>query len=272
MGEQAMENNRYKILLIEDEKLYRMAFKRLVDEEKLPYDYIEATSVAEAQSILNSQKFDIIIADYSLGDGTAFDVLGLVDDAPVIFVTGVGDEKVAIKAWKAGAYDYLIKDIQRNYLKAIPITIENAISHKRVKEQVQLLSAAVMSTNDSVYITDMDNSIIFVNSAFCETYGYQQQEIIGENCDILCRQEDKAADDTQPYQDSEPDEAEVEIYHIRKDGSEFPVSVSRSPIKDENGNKIAFVGVARDISGRIFVEDKVRTLNLKLKNGIRLTT
>jgi len=265
-----MENKRYKILLIEDEKIYRMAFKRLIDEEKLPYDYIEATSVAEAQSILESQKFDIIIADYSLGDGTAFDVLGLVNDAPVIFVTGVGDEKVAIKAWKAGAYDYLIKDIQRNYLKAIPITIENAINHKKVKEQVQLLSAAVMSTNDSVYLTDMDNSIIFVNSAFCNTYGYQQQEVIGKNCDILCRQQSEAADDTQPYQDSEP--AEVEIYHIRKDGSEFPVSVSRAPINDENGNQIAFVGVARDISGRIFVEDKVRTLNLKLRNGIRLTS
>ena len=265
-----MENNRYKILLIEDEKLYRMAFKRLVDEEKLPYDYIEAASVAEAQSVLDSQKFDIIIADYSLGDGTAFDILGLVDDAPVIFVTGVGDEKVAIKAWKAGAYDYLIKDIQRNYLKAIPITIENAINHKKVKEQVQLLSAAVMSTTDSVYITALDDTIIFVNSAFCSTYGYQQNEVIGKNCEILCRQEDKAPDDKQPSQNAEPDE--VEIYHIRKDGSEFPVSVSRSPIKDENENEIAFVGVARDISGRIFVEDKVRTLNLKLKNGIRLNS
>ncbi|MHC4738160.1 MAG: PAS domain-containing protein [Planctomycetota bacterium] len=265
-----MENKKDKILFIEDDKLYRMAFKRFVDEEKLPYDYIEATSVAEAQSVLDSQKFDIIIADYSLGDGTAFDILGLVDDTPVIFVTGVGDEKVAIKAWKAGAYDYLIKDIQRNYLKAIPITIENAINHKKIKEQVKLLSAAVMSTTDSVYITTLDNSIIFVNSAFCNTYGYQQQEVIGKNCDILCRKEDKAPDDTQPYQTSEPDE--VEIYHVRKDGSEFPVSVSRSPIRDENENEIAFVGVARDISGRIFVEDKVKTLNLKLKNGIRLTS
>ena len=270
MGERIMENKRYKILLIEDEKIYRMAFKRLVDDEKLPYDYIEATSVAEAQSVLDSQKFDIIIADYSLGDGTAFDVLGFVHDAPVIFVTGVGDEKVAIKAWKAGAYDYLIKDIQRNYLKAIPITIENAINHKKVREQVQLLSAAVMSTTDSVYITSLDNTIIFVNNAFCNTYGYQQDDVIGKNSDILCSRNCEVEDDAQTYQNSES--AEVEIYHIRKDGSEFPVSVSRSPIKDENGNEIALVGVARDISARIFVEDKVRTLNLKLKNGIRLTS
>ncbi|MHC4395473.1 MAG: PAS domain-containing protein [Planctomycetota bacterium] len=263
-----MENKKYRILLIEDERLYRMAFKRLVEEEKLPYDCIEAASVAEAQSILDSEKFDIIIADYSLGDGTAFDILGLVKDAPVIFVTGVGDEKVAIKAWKAGAYDYLIKDIQQNYLKAIPITIENAISHKKAREQVQLLSAAVMSTDDSVYITDMDNKIIFVNSAFCRTYGYQQEEVVGKDCDILCKQGRQSADGGEETQHI--DTIEVEIHHMRKDSSEFPVFVSRSVIKDENGKEVAFVGVARDISARVFVEDKVRTLNLKLKNGIRV--
>jgi len=133
-----------------------------------------------------------------------------------------------------------------------------------------LLSAAVMSTTDSVYITALDNTIIFVNNAFCNTYGYQQDDVIGKNSDILCSRNCEAEDNAQQYQNSES--AEVEIYHIRKDGSEFPISVSRSPIKDENGNEIAFVGVARDISARIFVEDKVRTLNLKLKNGIRLTS
>ena len=265
-----MENTRYRILLIEDEKLYRMAFRRLVEEEKLPYDYTEATSVAEAQKILTSDKFDIVIADYSLGDGTAFDVLDLVKDTPLIFVTGVGDEKVAIKAWKAGAYDYLIKDIQRNYLKAIPITIENAISHKKAKEQVQLLSAAVMSTDDSVYITDMANKIVFVNSSFCRTYGYQQQEVIGKDCNILYKQNNQSDDEPETHWDS--DAAEVEIHHMRKDGSEFPVSLSRSVIKDKNGNETAFVAVARDISERVFVEDRVRTLNLKLKNGMRLMT
>jgi len=129
-----MANVEYKILLIEDDKIDQMAFKRLVENEGLPYDYTVAASVAEAKSILGSERFDIVIADYLLGDGTAFDILHLVKNTPVIFVTGAGNEEIATEAWKAGAYDYLIKDHTRNYLKAVPITIKNAVRHREMEE------------------------------------------------------------------------------------------------------------------------------------------
>ena len=180
-----MENTRYKILLVEDDKLDQMAFKRLIKDENLPYDCTMAGSVSEAKSILGSGKFDVVIVDYLLGDGTAFDILDLVKDTPSIFVTGTGSEEIAVKAWKAGACDYLIKDVQQNYLKAVPITIENAVEHKKMEEEVQLLSGAVMSTNDSVYITNMENKIIFVNRAFCESYRYKEEDIIGKDSNIL---------------------------------------------------------------------------------------
>ncbi len=263
-----MESTRYKILLVEDDKLDQMAFKRLVADEKLQYDCSIAGSVSEAGNILSFERFDIIIADYSLGDGTAVDILNLVKNTPVIIVTGTGDEEKTISAWRAGAYDYLAKDVDRNYLKAVPITIENAIKYKKTKDQLQLLSSAVMSTDDSVYITDMEDKIIFVNRAFCETYGYAEEQIIGKDSGILCREESMSIDTEDVYQALSS--LGVESYHIRKDGTEFPVSLSSSVIKDEDGNEIALVAVARDISERIFVEDRVRALNLKLKEGIRL--
>ena len=106
------------------EELYRMAFMRFVKEADLPYDYTEASSITEALRILSLDTFDIILADYSLGDGTALDVLNFVkNNTPVIVITGAGDEQVAVNAWKAGASDYLVKDFERNYLDAIPITI-----------------------------------------------------------------------------------------------------------------------------------------------------
>ncbi len=77
-----MDNRKYKILLIEDDKVDQMAFKRLVQNEGLPYDYTIAGSVAEAGSILGSERFDFVITDYRLGDGTAFDILHLVKNTP----------------------------------------------------------------------------------------------------------------------------------------------------------------------------------------------
>ncbi|UCE49957.1 MAG: response regulator, partial [Phycisphaerales bacterium] len=144
-----MDSVRYKILLVEDNKLDQLAFKRFVDTNAIPYDYTIAGSVAEARSVLDSSQFDAIVTDHCLGDGTAFDILKSAGNIPVVVVTGAGDEKTASKIWKAGAYDYLIKDL-REYLNAIPKTVANAINHKKIEEKVQLLSGAVMSTEDSV--------------------------------------------------------------------------------------------------------------------------
>jgi len=265
-----MENTKYKVLFIEDNQLDQMAFKRFVDENDIQYNYTIAGSVKEALQALKSDQYDIVISDHSLGDGTAFEILRSVKDIPVIVVTGAGDEETAIKAWKNGAYDYLIKDLDQNYLKAITITVENAIKHKIVEKKVQLLSGAIMSTDDSVYIADMQGKITFVNKAFCTTYGYNEDEIIGQNSSILWVGKQHTPNTRSVFQTRSVGSSwEVGFYHKRKDDSVFPVSLSRSTIKDSSGNEVAIVGVARDISERILIEDELRTENQKLKKQIR---
>ena len=132
-----MEDSKIKVLLIEDNKFDQMAFKRLVDHEDLPYNYTIAGCLSEAEKMLKSARFDVIIADYYLGDGTLFDIFSLLGDTPIIIATGAGDEDVAVKAMKEGAYDYLIKDLDRNYLKVLPVVIKNAINHKKSEKTIQ---------------------------------------------------------------------------------------------------------------------------------------
>jgi PAS domain S-box-containing protein len=264
-----MDNARCKILMVEDDKLDQKAFEQLVKNENLPYDYTIVDSVSGAKSILVSEQFDIVISDYALGDGTAFDVLNTVKSTPTIIVTGAGDEELAVKVWRAGAYDYLIKDSDRHYLKALPITVENVLRHRKMEEKVQLLSGAIMSTADSVYITDMENKIIFVNKAFCEIYGYEEQEVIGKDSNILWIGKLKGKGTRSVFQ-IVSSAWEVGFYHKRKDGSIFPVCLSRSIIKDSAGNEVAVVGVVRDISDRIAMEDELRTANQKLEKRSHL--
>ena len=266
-----MENARHKILLVEDNEIDQMAFKRFVENNALTYDCIIAGSVSEAKSVLGFEQFDIVISDYSLGDGTAFDILSLVKDIPIIIVTGAGDEEIAVKAWKAGTYDYLVKDLEQNYLKAVPITVENAIWHKAAESKLRLLSGAIMSTNDSVYITDMEDKITFVNKAFCDTYGYTEEEVIGKGSNILWIGKEQTTNTRSVFQTRTVGSTwEVGFYHKRKDDSIFPVSLSRSIIKDAKGNEVAVVGVVRDISDHLLIEDELRTVNLKLKKRNQL--
>ena len=50
---------------------------RMVEDNELSHDCTVAESVSEARNILGSERFDVVIADYLLGDGTAFDIFVL---------------------------------------------------------------------------------------------------------------------------------------------------------------------------------------------------
>lgn len=132
-----MGERKISLLLVEDDKVDQMAFERFVKNMDLPYDYIIAGSVAEAQGILKLNEFDIIISDYMLGDGVSFELFDLFKDLPVVVTTGTGNEEVAVEAMKLGAYDYLIKDPEGNYLKTLPATVELALKRRQDEKKLQ---------------------------------------------------------------------------------------------------------------------------------------
>lgn len=57
----------------------------------------------------------------------------LKKDIPVIITAGTGSEEIAVKLMKSGAKDYLIKDLDNNYLKMLPVVIENTLEHKEAE-------------------------------------------------------------------------------------------------------------------------------------------
>ncbi len=184
INDKVMEDTRNKILLIEDNKLDQMAFERFVKDEKLPYDCRVAASISQAHAMLTSEHFDVIVSDYSLGDGTALDILDLVKDVPIIVVTGVGDEEVAIRAWKGGAYDYIIKDLELNYLKSIPKIIENAINCKKMREALDRkqknLEAIFDATPVGMLLVDGNMKVAHVNNAIKKIVKKEYRQIINQ--------------------------------------------------------------------------------------------
>jgi len=241
----------------------------MVTEKGLPYECTIAGTIRQAQELLEANSYDIIIADYNLTDGTALEIIDSINNTPVILVTGMGDEELAVKTWRMGAYDYLIKDAARNYLQAIPITISNAVLHYKTQEKLKLLSAAVSSMKDNVYITDLADKIIFVNKSFCETYGYEEQEIIGRESRILWKQNKQNAEGREIYK--AVNGWTLAFYHKQKDGTEFPVSLSKSPVTLENGKELAIVHIVHDIRDNKLTEkrqaeltDEIESANNKL--------
>lgn len=271
-----MKNKKYKILLIEDDELDQLAFKRLVDKEKLPYDYKIAASVAQAQQILSENQFDIVIVDYLLGDGTAFDIFKFITDTPAIFATGAGTEELAIKAMKSHAYDYLIKDHERNYLKVLPTVIKNAVSHKETERQLkkyhenleilvkerteqlatekELLSITLSSMGDGVVAVDADKNITLFNKVAENLTGYEYQDVEGKPLDEIFRifdeQTKKSAVNPvdKALRSGNIESGTDQDCLLAKDANSRPVAATAAPIRNNDGSMIGAVLVFRDVS------------------------
>jgi diguanylate cyclase (GGDEF)-like protein/PAS domain S-box-containing protein len=137
--------------------------------------------------------------------------------------------------------------------------IANDISARRTaEERLQLLQRAVESSINGIVITDPrqpDNPIVYVNPAFEEMTGYSAEEAIGRNCRFL--QDDSTS---QPELDilraalRDECDCNVIISNRRKDGSHFWNHLFLSPVRDDEGRLVNYVGVQNDLTERHRVE------------------
>lgn len=121
-----------KVLLMEDNASEYNEFVNFIHIHSLRYDCKIVSTVAEALKLLKSIKFDIVLTDYLLSDGTAFDILPLPNNLPFVFVTATGNEEIAVHALKYGAYYYLPKDKEGKYLLKLPVIINNALEDRQI--------------------------------------------------------------------------------------------------------------------------------------------
>ncbi|MDD3268278.1 MAG: PAS domain S-box protein [Syntrophomonadaceae bacterium] len=262
-----MDSQVLKVLLIEDDLIDQMAFKRAVNEQGLPYRYVMAGSINEAREILDNCSFDIVLCDFSLGDGTLFDILDdiIKKGIPLIVTTGNGDEETAVKAIKGGADDYIIKDLGRNYLKILATRVNKALDNRKLlleREQAEkalhaseeLYRTLIETSPNGIGMTDLDGKLVMVNQPLLSMFGYEHiSDITGTH----------AVDYVSPYELSAYQELKKallegrvsrhELTVIKKDGSHFLAEISTSPVHDESGMPHGFMIVIADITDRFRV-------------------
>lgn len=165
MAANILKKDLIRILLVEDDKDDQLAFEDIIKANKLPYHYHIAQTVPEAKELLSKNAYDIIISDYYLGNYNAFDILHSFNHIPFVIITGAGDEEVAAKAMREGAYDYLIKDFENNYLKVLQVTIDKAIQKKHLENELVNLAKFPSENPNPVLRIAKEGHIIFANKA-----------------------------------------------------------------------------------------------------------
>jgi len=152
-----MTNRCFKVLVIEDNPSDAFLLKTLLTQtEPVRFNLVCATSLAEGLENLSETAFDIMLLDLSLPDSVGSATIDKVRiyalDVPIIVLTGLDDDEIAMQAVQAGAQDYLAKgDLDENMLtRAIRYAVERHRLQTELAQAQRQEEAILKQANDDL--------------------------------------------------------------------------------------------------------------------------
>jgi PAS domain S-box-containing protein len=213
-----------RVLLVEDDADDYMLFKYNLKEIRgRSYTLTWANTYESALDIIKKNTHDIYFFDYLLGARTGIDLIreaineGI--DAPIIILTGLGNQETDMQAMQLGAADYLVKgDIDVEKLdRCIRYCIEHHRMVRRLKQNEMKFRSIFENSHDVIYLTDLDGKILDVNEAASQLFGYTREELLDMNA--------------------------ASLYYNRSDRERFTQELA------EKGSCVNFEVILRDIEG-----------------------
>ena len=127
----------------------------------------------------------------------------------------------------------------------------------RTEKRIRMLAHTITSMNESVMITDLRNTILSVNPAFCAMYRYDAGEVVGRDAGFL-----ELRPTSGPLGASEREKMLAggwtgELMTTRNRGEGFPVLLSTSVVRDDTGAPIAVVSISRDITEQKLLQQQL---------------
>ncbi|WP_330202125.1 EAL domain-containing protein [Cyanobacterium sp. DS4] len=161
-----------------------------------------------------------------------------------------------------------------SFIHKIIDIIENGIDSNYLHQQFYLLQRAIDSCRNGVIITSAQegNSIIYVNKGFENITGYSFEEIKGKNCRFL-QQNDEQEGERKLFREAikNKESQKIVLRNYRKNGELFWNEVYVSPVYNQEGEVINFIGIQNDITDKYITERKllkkteeIETLNKQL--------
>jgi len=181
-----MNDKPIKVLLIEDNPDHAQLVQELLAQERSnQFDLECAERLSTGLKRLDKGNIDVILLDLSLSDGQSLDTFVRVQakapQVPIIVLTSLDDEMLAVKAVRQGAQDYLIKGrVDSNLLaRALRYAIERKRVEEALRESEEKYRILFQYSGTAVVLTEEDTTISLANKGFEKLTGYSKKQIEG---------------------------------------------------------------------------------------------
>jgi PAS domain S-box-containing protein len=173
------------VLIVEDEGVVALSIQAALT--KMGYKVVGiAVTGNEAISLATTHNPDVILMDIHIkGDMDGIQTtekLNEITDIPIIFLTAYADDETVRRAIKTKSHSYLVKPYNPRELYS---NIEFAIYKRRMKDRAgsnrENLELFLTKTPEAGLIIDMQNRIVFANSASEILLGWTKEEMQGRN-------------------------------------------------------------------------------------------
>jgi len=158
-------------------------------------------------------------------------------------------------------------------------TFERLNEKAQSVDELKLALYALNSVGECISITDLNEKILYVNDAFLKTYGYSLSGLVGQSITIIRSDRNDPQIVSQIHPTTIKEGWRGKLWNKRKDNTEFLIELYTTIARDENGDPVAHVGVARDLTEQLCAEvilrdtqDKFKNLFTDLKDAVYETT
>jgi two-component system sensor histidine kinase UhpB len=243
-----MAAERYQILLVEDSPSdARLIRELLADAKRARFDVVTVERLSSGIDTLSSSPYDAVLLDLSLPDSqgidTCVEILACRPSTPIVVLSGLEDEELALNAVHSGAQDYLVKaDIDTNLLeRSLLYAIERKRTDVALRKSVTRFRRLVNSNIVGIILANLEGLISEANDAFLTMTGYQRDALPLDGQDLTppeWRDDDKRAI-AQLLAEGIATPWEKE--YIRKEGGCIPVLVGMVLLEQSTGECICLV-------------------------------
>lgn len=138
------------VLLVDDDQMLLRALSETITLRMSTVTVETVASTEEALALLQEREYSAIISDIQMPGMDGLALLEYVQehypDIPVLLITGYNDQKIAMQAVRAGAYDYIRKPIERDdFIAALTRALSTYRLRQQVREQQQTLELYALS-------------------------------------------------------------------------------------------------------------------------------